>query len=63
MPMTATRQKKAKRNKFEDNPDVTVRASIQATPLRRSVIRIFDNKVERASREKSIRFGLIILTR
>jgi len=42
----------AKRNKFEDNPDVTVRASIQkghrsGGPL----LRIFDNKVERASRE------------
>jgi hypothetical protein len=51
MPMAAVKRKLAKRNKFEDNPDVTVRASIQAAPLRWLAIRIFDNKVERASRE------------
>jgi hypothetical protein len=52
MPVTAIKCGFGKRIKFEDNPDVTVRASIQAAPLRRSAIRIFDNKVERASREK-----------
>jgi hypothetical protein len=42
----------AKRNKFEDNPDVTVRASIQrGTAQAERSQRIFDNKVERASRE------------
>jgi hypothetical protein len=52
MPLTAEERDLAERNKFEDNLNDTVEASIQAAPLRRSAIRIFDNKVERASREK-----------
>jgi hypothetical protein len=31
-------------------------------PLRRQPLRIFDNQVEHASREKSMKFGLMILT-
>ena len=52
MPVTAEERDLAERNKFEDNLSDKVEASIQTAPLRRYATRIFDNKVERASREK-----------
>ena len=39
-----------------------LRSRSKSGPLRRSPLRIFDNQVEHASREKSKKFGLIILT-
>ena len=52
---------RSRRSKFED----TQRHSCGLDPsgsLRRTLLWIFDNQVEHASREKQIEFGLIILT-
>ena len=48
------------RNKFEGRSYAAI--PDPSGPLRRLPARIFDNQVEHASREKTMKFGLIILT-
>ena len=49
--------------KFEGLRRIRRRSRSKSGPLRRIPLRIFDNQVERASRERSAGIGLIILTR